>query len=179
MLLSEDKVRNRLASPANLAARFAKSEPEPNLEVRKNCQKRFIPRSVRNAAAFAGAVGLDTQQTIADNLGVSQMEVSLLASGKVASDVPVAKIDQVLEKTMSHARDLALSRLLSTLGFIDDEKLERATLKDLSTMAGAMSKVIDKTMPHHEKDSGVTLVVYAPEIKSESAFRVIEVNKNT
>lgn len=166
MELSQDQALARLSNPDNLAAKFSRGLDSPSIINRQNITKRFIPPDIRNAVALRAISG-ENQPALAAEFGITQGEVSALKTGKVKSDVD-------LKSHLDDARDLALQRLLSTLGFIDEDKLSRASLKDLSTVAASMSKVVDKTMPQN-KEGNVTLVVYAPEIKSESTFRVVEV----
>lgn len=192
--LSQDKAFERLTSSQNLASRFCSGHSvsnRPSLEVRQNQQKRFIPEFIKAEAVRRSLTGLESRKEIAEDLGISAPEVgylkqkaldaSRLESSKSleASTVPETGSDGLSQQTrtgLTSARDLALKRLLSTLGFMDEERLAKASLKDLTNVASAMSKVIDKSMPQ-DKGSGVTLVVYAPEIKTESAYRVIEVDK--
>lgn len=173
MELSKDQALARLANPANLASRFS-SPGSSRLENRPITTKRFIPPRVRNEVALRAVARAGTQAEIAHDFGVTQGEVSALKTGKVQSDV---RSNGQVERVLEGARDLALKRLMETLGFIDEDRLSKASLKDLSGVASSMSKVIDKTMPKRDEGSNVTLIVYSPEIKSEASYKIIEVNK--
>lgn len=76
--------------------------------------------------------------------------------------------------SIERVRSLALDKLLITMGLMTQEKFENASLKDLSSVAANLSRVIDKT-GERDQTNIVQFVVHAPQAKSLSQYKTIDV----
>jgi transcriptional regulator with XRE-family HTH domain len=182
MNLDPKSAQERLSSNRNLANRFGKPDQsvsensagvgESSVEVVKFRDtsregKPNLPVFVRTTMAIL-AEG-EPQSSVAKEFGVSQMTVSKAKNGKTKTDR--SEIDMV----RNAVQDKALERLMVSLNLINDDKLSSSSAKELSGIAANMAKVVDRTAPKGQLDgANVQLLVYAPQIKAEDNYRVIE-----
>lgn len=170
MLLTPDQARARLESEDNLATRFGqKSIVEP--KVIKSAGKNRINLDVetRTEIAVRARLGED-QHVIAKDFGVTPGEVSHINTGRIKG-VDEKQIDERIGKV----HDVALDRLMTTLGFMDNDKLSGCDAKTLSGIAANMGRVIEKTSQKADAAQITNVLIYAPEIKQEKSFKTIEV----
>jgi len=80
-----------------------------------------------------------------------------------------------IEQTIVEVKDRALDRLMHTLGLLTDDKLSGCSAKDLSVIASNMGRVVERTSPKEERPDGLTFIIYAPELKQERAYDVVEI----
>jgi hypothetical protein len=106
---------------------------------------------------------------VAQALDISESTVSRM-SGR---NSPVAA---EVKATTEKIRDLALDKLMDSLGIIGEETLASCGAKDASIVARNLAGVVQQLTPRSEvNQSGVTLVIYAPRQKNESQFEAIDV----
>ena len=95
------------------------------------------------------------------------------------------KLARAIEKNLSKVRDVALDKLVMTLGAITPEKIALTTkVKDLAAIASNLSSVVDKSMPfalrkqqiQNEAKAGVQFQIYAPNLKKEDEFETVKIN---
>jgi len=170
MLLSNEQVDQRLSSPDNLALRFGSGVQEriihrpgrktgvPNLEVVK-----------RNEIALRSRLG-ELQADLASEFSTTQARVSQLERGKDKS-----LDEQALQQQLKEVRDIAVDKLMASMGLISDDKLSRENAQGLSRIAANMAKVMDRTLPREESQAPVNVIVYCPEQRSEKSFKTIEI----
>jgi len=194
MVLDEERVRERLNSPLNLANRFSRAksiEEGPKESVRASLSppqgmdeseesslklipfkeglgrhRPPLPDEVRDTIAILSH-GNDRQKEIAKEFGVSQAEVSYLKTGRARSNVR-ASIERVQER--------AIERLMESLGLLTNEKIEKCNAVNISAIASNLAKVVNQTSPGNLDGSGVNLVVYAPQVRNEKYYKSVEVS---
>lgn len=183
MTLTEEELKARLDNPRNLANRFSKATTAQKhkedkvtvIDKRKiGSHKDRVDLTVeeRTLAVAMNRAGLATTRELGPIFGVSQMAISNGNTGK-------AKVDEerlaLLDRQMGVVRDAALDRLMDSLGLLSKEKMESCKPKELSDIAANMGKVIEKTLPKAQRDGAqMNVIVYAPEQKTEKAYRVVE-----
>lgn len=93
-----------------------------------------------------------------------------------------AKKSKRLKKQIEQGKDkvseLAIDRLMATLGLLTPDKMLNEKPKDLSIIAANISSVVARMKPPEEKKdthNGVTIQVLAPQIRDVSSYPVIEV----
>jgi hypothetical protein len=184
MLLDSESARTRLESPDNLINRLSipsssPSSNQPSSKVtiiekdRPGGKRPELPRFLRTQIAIAANLGTGAQKDIAQMAGTTQPEVSFLKNGKVKG-----LDEEAIEKVMGPVRDRALEKLMSSMGMITDDKLEKCKPLELSTIAANMSRVVEKTMPKeqvNQANTGANIIIYAPKINSENSYEVVEV----
>jgi len=172
MILTEEQAKARLESGRNLLNRFGKEEPRPVVDVipinRPGGDGSEVPREKRNELAARARLG-ENQTTLAREHGITQQAVNRYAQGKSVDN-------DVVESKMNEVQDVAMCRLLSSLGFLDDNKLSKLGAKELSAVAANMAKVVGNTREQKGNDNRVTVQLFAPELRKETSYKVLEVS---
>lgn len=186
MFKTEDQINERLNSKNNLVNRFGNNnsapqvpheviqENDPQITVipleqpgNKNGKSK-LSSDQKNEVAIRARLG-EGQTKLAQEFGVSQSAIGEIEQGrtKVNEELVQAKINEV--------GDVAMTKLLCALDFITPEKLEKSKATDLSMIASNMSKVVNNVRGKDSDAPKVIVQIYAPELKSESSFRTINV----
>ena len=173
MLLDKADLERRLKSPRNILNL-------PQLQ-RQRCAIVSMPRNGRAKGAtnipspikiMAGVLAkTESAKDVADALDISKSSV-YKASGTNAPAEVKAAVDNTTEKI----RDLALDKLMGSLGIINDETLANVSAKDASSIARNLATVANQLSPRDRGDaSQATLIIYAPQQRQEKHFPVIDV----
>jgi hypothetical protein len=88
------------------------------------------------------------------------------------------ELQKRIDESLGRVRDIALEKLTESLGFISPEKLEKASVRDLASVAKDMATVVEKSAPSHEKTPhvGVQFQIMTVEpYKDESRYKTIEI----
>jgi len=119
---------------------------------------------------------------VAELTGVSQDAVRDLRNGKKGSSGYDANLNEAINKATlakkQTIQDIAMEKLLKTLGFISEDKLEKGSAKDLSSVAANLSKVHSNLEPKVATSDGsprVQVILFQPKPLSESHFEVVDV----
>jgi hypothetical protein len=82
-----------------------------------------------------------------------------------------SRVDNAVERV----RELALNKLMESLGLLSEEKVKKSTARDISVVAANMSRVVENVTPK-QVGGNVQLVLYAPSRRAnESDFAVVEI----
>lgn len=155
------------ASDSDIAAAIQKVSKKGRGVGRKPGVPNF-PESLRTTAAILSHV--DSQSSVGKELGMSQMEVSFAKRGKV----PTNKHE--INRQLGVVRDVAMDRLMASLNLMTDDKLDACKAPELAAVADKMGKIIANTMEKDAATVPVTLLVYAPEMRTEKQYNVVEVS---
>lgn len=169
MFISQEEAQRRLRSERNTAAR----SNHVVVETHRNGRGQTIPTELKVLVGTLAHV--DTQKNVAEAFDVPQSDVSLIKNGKVGGAAVAEKIEQNLEVV----RDKAIEKLMICLGLLTPEKLAEEKARSVSAIAADMSRVVEKTLPRQNAGPQVQLVVYAPQQRDESKYRVIEVGPSS
>jgi len=85
-----------------------------------------------------------------------------------------ARVDSIKEQAVERAAE----RLLTSLGFLDDEKLANCTAKDISAVGSNLAKIVDFMSPNRKDPTGdvrVNIVLHQPKPAKEEHFDYIEI----
>lgn len=121
------------------------------------------------------AAGGQTQVQIAEVLDLHPNTVSRHLSGKIGDLPPNAERVQELKERQTAIKDKALLKLMRSLDLIDDEKLVNLSAKDLSHIGSNLAKVAHSMTDAEAEKSPINILVYAPELRDEKKFKVIDV----
>ena len=158
MIVTKEQIEERLNSNKNIIHRGFSSS-----ETNSPRQPEFI-KKIEAGLVIEG----ESQRDVAAAFGVDYRSIN-----KVTQADPDVK--QRLEAKRNNIRDSALDSLMNALGFINGEKLKDAKLTELSSVAKDMSVVVEK-MSSKDSLGDRTLIVFAPVIKSERDYEVIELH---
>lgn len=173
MFKTEEQINARLKSGRNLVNRFGKLQ-EVKIEIVPlgqpgNKEKPKLDPEQKDEIAFRARAG-ENQTTLAKEFHVSQSAIGEIEQGRT-------KVDEVAVQTrLDQVQDVAMNKLLESLGYISSDKLDKCKATDLSSIAANMSKVVSNVRVK-TNDTGpiVNVNVYAPELRNERTFKTIEV----
>lgn len=185
MLLTKEKFNERLNSEGNLLPKD--SREEDNVTIVKwggNSTKERVHYKLTDEQRIEiGSLGrIFPTKDVAELTGVSQDAVRDLRNGKVGSSgfnaELMKEIDARTESVKKATHDVALDKLLKTLEFITEDKMENSNARQLSSIASNLSKVASNLTPKVESNGngkGVTIVLFQPQPAKETHFEVIDV----
>lgn len=201
MLLTNKQANERLNSEKNLALRFKKDnnssfqnevkpssiisevkplisevKPSPIISIDERTilspgkNRINLTESERTEIAIRARSGSESQTQIARAMDVNVLTVGNIHHGKVKG------IDEEkVEKVINQVKDRALDRLMQSLGLLTDDKLSGCSAKDLSVIASNMGRVVEKIQTKVETPDNINFIIYAPELKQEKSFDVVEI----
>lgn len=186
MFLTKGQAESRLSSERNLALRFGKeesqeaSQEDSNPErATVNIEEHVIPMRGRNKVALTEELRTEIairtrsgepQANLVSEYNLAPSTVHSIEKGKTKG-INEDKVKEVIDTV----KDRALDRLMSSLGLLTNDKLSGCTAKDLSIIASNMGRVVEKMNPKSDQPDNINLIIYAPELKQERAFKVIEI----
>jgi hypothetical protein len=133
-----------------------------------------VPMEFRVAAGLLA--NFDSVRHVGAALGLDKVTVNSARNGQTSHGQDSPELKSKLDEALGTVRDKAMDRLLSSLNLLDDEKIKKASAKDISAISANMSKVMSSTLP---KDTGsvvnAQLIVYAPTQVNESHFDTVEI----
>jgi hypothetical protein len=144
--------------------------------------KPETPAELRKVIAQMALEG-EPHKEIMERFGVSQSSISAYSAGATSTariSNPVLQDKDLIESNRKVKVDInnsAAERLNMALGTITPEKLERAKLRDASSVARDMSAI----MRNMRDDNGANpvnqqVIVYQPRARQEDTYEVIEVH---
>lgn len=169
MFITEEQARERLNNKENLANRFNIEERVIKLPGKKEGSKNLSVEE-RTDIAIEARLG-EKVEIVAQNHKVAEITTAKIKTGRDSGQIDESRVAE----TIGQVRDKALDRLMHSLGLLDNDKLSGCNAKDLSIIASNMGRVIEKTQPKEQQANSVNVIIYAPELKKETAFDSIEI----
>lgn len=172
MNIDTKEALRRLNSPSNLVNSMNRVS---HVTLGNPHRGRSVPEFLRDTIGALASTSSQTQQEIGTAFGVSQEAVSTFKSGKIGGRPANEARKAKLEERTAQIKDTALLKLMQSLNLIDDSKLEDLDAKGLSQVACNMSKVVNSLTEQEQVTQPVNIIVYSPETKNESRYRVVDV----
>lgn len=140
-----------------------------------------VPSSLRKV--IGETANIDNRPSalhIARSFGISDQQVAAYTNG-ATSEATYHEKDKGLSEHIVNAKmkvtKRAMSKLLKSMHHITDDKLESASVTELSTVARNMSAIVKEFNPSEDdnqnKVNPVQFIVMAPQIINESKFETI------
>jgi hypothetical protein len=109
--------------------------------------------------------------------GVSPQTVNAAKVGRSGRNPPTLERKAVRADLLAQAKDTALEKLMVALGLLDEERMSTLeSAKDVSRFSKDMASVFSSlTSTQQTSAPPVNLIIYAPESKKESQFKVVDV----
>ena len=201
MFLTNEQANERLNSSNNLANRFGRNIPAPSpVQKAEEIEDDKFEEPLEGESTEAAGIKLVTlhrpgrkqnsdtlsteqiteialrarsgedQKDVAKDFGVTRQNVSYIEKG-ASKSVDNDLIDSQLTK-ISNA---AIERLAATFGLLTDEKIAKASAKDISTIARNLSGVVQTIRNPQQTQTPVNVNIYTPELRSERSFRTVEI----
>lgn len=168
MFISEDEVKKRLNSPKNLINSLGIGKEVNVKEIPKRIQEAKLSPELR---VVAGVVGnLMGPKEAANALGIKERQV------KSAVNTTDTNIRTLIDQKILDIEKLALDRTIQALGLLTPDMISGEKPKDIAIIAGQMSKVISNIKGNNRagNDNRTQFIVYAPSMKNERDYTVIE-----
>lgn len=171
MFITEEQAKTRLNHPENIAKND--SPVRPLHAGGRNIGDKNVPAFIRELAGAAAHV--DTAKNVAAAFDISQSQVNQYKVGNTSPQHHSPDLKAKVDKQVSKARDLALDKLMLSLGLLTQDKLEKVNARDASTIAANMARIVEKTTPVVPQNNNLQIVFYAPNLKQEKDYEVITV----
>lgn len=183
MILSNDELKIRLESSDNLINIMTEDKKNPTVKVihYAGCSggKTSKPNLTEDERIATGILTRTIGRDIAaETFGVTAQHASDLSHGNNGTNVK-EKVDAAIDNVRKTVEEKAAERLLSSLGFLTDDKLSQASAKDISTIATNMSRTMSNMRPKNDdRNNGakVNVVIHANKQSREEHFDIIEVS---
>ncbi len=130
--------------------------------------KKKLTLAQRNEIAVRTRLG-ETQIALSKEFNVSQNTVSNIERGRTIVD------ERTVNERLDDVQDVAMSKLLSSLGYITVDKMEACSAVQASVVALNMGKIIGNIRRQDDNGPKVVVQIYAPELKKESSYKAIDV----
>jgi hypothetical protein len=150
------------------------TEEQAKLRVERSSKivRKRAPNMPVAAKVIVGAAGLLSQYSKASrDLGLSYSAVESTTNGRFKNPEAKAKLDKLVD----NIQETAALKLVEALGLITPEKMENAKLRDLSSVAADMARILEKTSNRNNQVNQTQnqVIIYAPRTKDEDEFKVI------
>jgi hypothetical protein len=125
----------------------------------------------------AALARIDTANNVAKVIGCTKNPIKNWKMGRTSDNSAMnpALVNETTRK-LNNIRDVAMDKLLASMGIIDDESLAEINAKDASIIAANMSKVVERTLPKDaEGGPKVQVIMYAPQQTNIESFQVVEI----
>lgn len=195
MLISPEEAKARLESSDNLANR-----PQGKLQEYGDHSTRFsrketiigsislrpfwnggrregdtnVPSFLREIAAVAAQ--FEPSSTVAKNLNLSKPQVDQYKAGCISPGVKDADLTSKIEDNLGAVRELAVTKMMSSLNLMTDSKMDKCKATELASIAANLSKVTSNTDKKNQNGSD-RIIVYSPETKEENHYTTIVVHQ--
>jgi len=182
MFLDPEKAEERLNSPNNLANRLAAFRKERKVLEENNValinpgrQLPRLPPQVKEELKEKALSGQFTRKELAEEYGVSPPAVGYLT--KQARKEEEEKKSSVREAFLTQAlQNVASEKMLLAMGLITEEKLATLKARELAQISSSLASVVSATSPKNASPgTAINLVVYAPEVRQESSYKMVEI----
>ncbi len=169
--ISSDEAIRRLKSPSNLANLLSVQRPGKIETILPSSRPPAAPPVSTEVKALSNVLSkLDGADAAASALGLTPAQVR--ASSRSKNPEVIKKTSATIERV----RDLALDRLMDSLGLLDIDSLRAEPARNISAIAANMSKIVHNLAPSDVAASERrTLVIYAPNQREQKDFSVIDI----
>lgn len=162
-LKSQKNIGNSLSIDSNQTFRTAKVTQIGQKDKDKAEKPPEPPRETKALAGILATIGQGSVKDIAADMGMSTRQVHQ------AKNLPEVKL------TIDRVREIALDKMMLCLQGMSMDKFDGTNIKDLSTIAANMSRIIEKTAPK-EINGNIQLLVYAPQQREERFYKCVDVS---
>lgn len=192
MILNDSELELRLTSPDNLLNRIVKRIDNLDVEARVKVDNSNIgtpiPQAVRELMGVTSLISNDTRVATAAAFGVSRSSLIDFETGMATNKhdkeseqrvkEAAARILDQREVKKDEAHDLALDAMVGALTGLKARISEVDKPKDLARIASDMSKISNNLSIKNEHNlniNKVQVITFAPNIKNEKLYEVLEV----
>lgn len=168
MLIDKVELERRLSSSRNILNTLPlrdNTKVVPLHKTKCHATAQPVPQALKVIAGVLAKT--EPIKEVAEALDVSTSVVSRAKNGK--------EVAKAVDAVTTRIRDMALDKLMASLGIINDENLASCGAKDASLVARNLAGVVDKLTPREQAGTNVQLIVYAPKQRSEEHYDTIDI----
>jgi len=167
MRISEEEARRRLSSARNIT--FIPSRPNVN-------KGPWVPEQVRDVIGTLALLPGASANEIGREFGVVHQTVSNYKTGHIGGLPANSERSAKVAERIESIKDTALSKLMQSLGLIDEGKMSDLDAVKLSQISTNMSRVVNNMiLSPAATGAQVNITIYAPEAKKEASYKTIDV----
>ncbi len=173
MIVSREEAERRLKSSNNLCQPDAvASEPIHLPTEQTRHRSKEVPEFMR---ALAGTLGHTSKaKEVAEATGIEAATIYQYKAGIIGGKVD-PDLKASVEAGLNKVQEIALEKLMLSLGLITDDKLNKCKASELSGVASDMARVIEKVRPAIQVGEGAQIIIYAPKSKTEDKYKILDV----
>ena len=127
-----------------------------------------IPDKLREIIGYSAH--FEKASDVAQNFGVAPITAHLAKESRAQPEV-----HDRIQKRLEIVKDQALDKMLAAMGVITDEKIKKLSIKGALSVAKNMAVIVEKTGEKIGTPANNQVVIYAPQLKSESDFTDVKV----
>ena len=129
-----------------------------------------IPDSLRSIIGFQAH--FETAKKVASDFGVAPITAHLAKESRGNSESREA-----IQERLGSVRDIALDKMLRSLGVITEEKIDKLSVRGALNVAKGMAEIVNKTVQPAQITNN-QVIIYSPAQRLETDYdQVIEVEK--
>lgn len=174
MIVDDERANKRLNAGSSVLERLGKGNRINHGNAGRNEGDNNLTPILRSIISAAGH--MDTAKNVAANFGISESHAHVLKHGKTSSTSEVKEEivltrNELLDKT----RDRAVTLLMESLNLITPEKLDKAKVREISSVAKDMASIIEKTTPVNDAPRGPQILILTVPQKEAKDYKIVEV----
>jgi hypothetical protein len=151
--------------------------------VGRHSEVNNIPSSLRKVLGEEAAInGIQSAMQLANSLGgISQPSLSTYARGESSPGKTNTQLLEHINGRKTKISSRALNKLNLAMSLIDEQKLLGCDAKELSSVAKDMAvvaKAMEPTVKEDEKKDPIQFHFYAPQIRNEAHYEVVQAKDN-
>jgi predicted transcriptional regulator len=140
-----------------------------------------IPSPIRQFIAEESLNGASAKE-LSETMGVSESSISAYKNGATSTatyNKPDDDLMNHVSKVKTAIATAARNKLMTAISSLSDDKIANAKAKDIAGIAKDMASVVKQLEEKTDENKGpqVQFVFFAPKVKPESYFPVIEVSE--
>ena len=155
---------------------ITESELEVRLNHTNNAAKgrtagaQNLPDALRAVIGFQAH--FETAKNVAEEFGVAPITAH---EAKESHGHPEAQ--EAIQRQLGEVRDLAITKMLTAMGVISTEKIQKLKVTGALRVINGMATVLEKTVEKGQQVSTNQVIIYAPQVKESSDYSFIDVEK--
>ena len=181
MFLTKEQALARLSSPDNLANKVVREGDKFEIRTIDRGGARVVaPKlSEEDRIEIATRAQLEPAARVAADFNISRQHVQNLKFGRVDSrkydNGKHDALKQHVAEVRDEIKDTALTKLMLSLGLLNESNMGDLDAKDISVVSANLSKVAANMEERQAADSSMKILIYAPQMKDVEDFKTVEI----
>lgn len=172
--LSNEQAHERLMSEDNLANMFGAGAITTEVFVKPKHLPKFVDFRTRTRLTEEQKTEIGTRGALGEP--ARELAAEFNTTFQTATNLRNNANTEIVGSILDKIRDSALDRLLKGFNHLTEEKMEKASARDVAGVLKSLAEVSEKLQPK-ENNSGPQLqvILHAVPIKKEEKYQVVEI----